>query len=84
MRAYTRIRARGAPRRSASGTIPLVSATEDGIIEHEDWDDVVPGIGHVPVSPLGQLQINRRTGEVRRKEGYESLVISDPRPERPA
>lgn len=62
----------------------MARATEQGLLETEQWEDVPAAPGSEPLGPLAQVEIDADTGQVRRKEGYESFIITDVRPERPA
>lgn len=60
-------------------------ATEDGAHDLAgDWQDIPLGPGQEPAGPRGHLQYDPATGETRRHPDWESLVITDLRPERPA
>jgi hypothetical protein len=60
------------------------TATEnEGIMETESWEDLEMAPGHKR-SPLGEIEWDRDSGEIRRKEGFESFLVVDRPPERPA
>jgi len=59
-----------------------MAATEDGLLETEQWETLELGPGQSP-SPLTELEWDRDSGKVRRKEGFEEVLITIHPPERP-
>jgi len=62
-----------------------VPATEDGLITTETWETIQPGIGTGKMGIFDQVEFDSdHPDQIRRKEGYEHVFVTDPRPERPA